>query len=144
MSSTNTDENGLDLSTISSDEKMTLTIRLIRSFVFRNIKHMILHDISPQMTFAQLKQMISDTIQKDPKYLPFRKHFFDTIQLYYRPHEFKPNFLVIDSSLKDLTSGIFEDNQTLHEQQICNETEFSFFNLVEYLEFMKSPVEKWK
>ena len=128
---------------ISDETHMTLTFRLIRSFEFRNIKHMILHDIPPSMTFGELFQRVQSTIQSDSKYLPIRKHPFDTIQLYYRPHEFKPNFLVIDSSLQNPMLGIEDPTCTLASQQICNETEFSVFNLHEYLEFMKSPLEKW-
>ena len=127
----------------SGDEKLTLTIRLIRSFVYRNIKHVVLREVPQSLTFGELKERVKEVIQKDPKHIPLRKHVFDTMQLYCMPHEFKPNFLVIDSSLKDPMAGIKEDGRTLAEEGVCTETEFSFFNLAEYLEFMKNPSEKW-
>jgi len=41
-----------------SEEKITITVRLIKSFEYRNFKNLILHDINPEtMTCGQLKEL---------------------------------------------------------------------------------------
>ena len=37
---------------------LTLTIRLIKSFEYRTFKNVVLHELSPQTTIAQLKEMV--------------------------------------------------------------------------------------
>lgn len=37
-----------------------LTIRLIRSFVYRNVKNLVVH-VDPHMTVAQLKDYVRDS-----------------------------------------------------------------------------------
>lgn len=42
-----------------SDEKIILTIRLIRSFHYRNIKNIVLHNIDRSLKVAELKELIN-------------------------------------------------------------------------------------
>jgi len=53
------------LSAAMSDEqpppKYTITVRLIRNFPYRNIKNLILHDIDPDQTVADLYKLIQQS-----------------------------------------------------------------------------------
>lgn len=42
-----------------SDEKIILTIRLIRSFHYRNIKNIVLHNIDRSLKVAELKELVN-------------------------------------------------------------------------------------
>jgi len=46
--------------TTSGEESIVLTIRLIRSFVYRNVKNLVVH-VDRHMTVAQLKDYVRDS-----------------------------------------------------------------------------------
>ncbi|CAF5117646.1 unnamed protein product [Rotaria sp. Silwood1] len=89
-------------STASNENSMTLSIRLIRSFEHRNIRHLILRSIdsSGQMTGNELKQRILTMVcsafsislsvlptEKLPP--PFKSFAFDTLKIEHYPHQAK-------------------------------------------------------
>jgi hypothetical protein len=74
-----------------------LTIRLIRSFEYRNVKLMILKNIDLDATTTQqLLDIVMKEIQSNSAYLPHRTRKYDTLKMYHKPHSFKSNHLVIN------------------------------------------------
>ena len=121
----------------------TITIRLIKSFEFRNVKNMVLH-VDPKIKVSDLKLKINETIQTSPAFRTMRTHKFETLQIYFHPHSFKPNALVIDTAItKDPKTDILVDDLSLESQNVENETELSYFNQLEYETFLKNPHTEW-
>eukprot|EP00026_Physarum_polycephalum_P018322 Phypoly_transcript_19867.p1 GENE.Phypoly_transcript_19867~~Phypoly_transcript_19867.p1 ORF type:complete len:128 (+),score=25.70 Phypoly_transcript_19867:168-551(+) len=119
---------------------VTLTIRLIKSFEYKNVKNMILHDVDLNWSLAHLQGVVLGKIQKEAAYLPFRNNKFDTFKIFYKAHANKPNNLTINLDHDEL---ILDEKKTLLENGVENETEISFFNLAEYRHFQANPVTKW-
>lgn len=42
---------------MSKEEKLTLTLRLVKSFPHDNVKNLVLGDVDPSMTIKELKQV---------------------------------------------------------------------------------------
>ncbi len=67
-----------------------LTIRVIRSFEYRNVKLMILKNVDLENTTTQqLMDMVNHEIQTNSAYLPHRNRKYDTLKLYHKAHSFK-------------------------------------------------------
>jgi transposase-like protein len=67
-----------------------LTIRLIRSFEYRNVKMMILKNVDlDNTTTQQLLETILKEIQTQSAYLPHRTRNYDVLKMYHKPHSFK-------------------------------------------------------
>ncbi|KAG2387696.1 hypothetical protein C9374_001290 [Naegleria lovaniensis] len=121
---------------------ITITIRLIKSFAYRNIKLMILKDIqSEQLTGHDLLNLIKDKIEKESAYLPHRNRPYDTLKMYHHAHSFKANNLVIN--FQDDDKLVLHLDKTLKENGVDNEAEISCFIWKEYLEFKHNPEIKW-
>ena len=121
--------------------KVTIVVRLIRSFEYRNVMNMVVHDFDTSKTTEELMDFILKEIQKESKYLTHRKKIYDTLKLYTKAHSMKSQHLVINFA-EDETK-ILINGKTLEEQGIENETELSCFNLEEYIAFKKNPEMKW-
>jgi len=118
-----------------------ITIRLIRSFEYRNVKMMVLKGVDLQNTTTeQLLEKVLQEIETNSAYLPHRTRKYDTLKLYHKPHSFKSNHLVINfENDKDL---ILKPGKTLEEQGVENEHEISCFIREEYEEYKKHPENK--
>jgi len=119
---------------------ITVTVRLIKSFEYKNVKNMIMHDIDLNMSLTHLRGIVLGKIQSEATYLPLRKNNFDTFKIFYKAHGNKPNNLTINLDHDELILG---DNKTLLENGVEHETEISFFNLADYKHFQANPVTKW-
>ncbi|KAG4301257.1 hypothetical protein PCK1_002567 [Pneumocystis canis] len=139
----------------------TITIRLIKSFVYRTIKYLILHEVNlEQTTVYELQQRI----QKGIKYRKNKKqeiktrsefntyatypfgHFpivynIDTLKIYAYAHKTKTSNRVINL---DHDEWILDPIMTLATCGIRkHETELSFFRMSDYEQFKACPEEKW-
>ncbi|EFC44409.1 hypothetical protein NAEGRDRAFT_5358, partial [Naegleria gruberi] len=119
-----------------------ITVRLIKSFHYRNIKLLILKDIKVnELTGNDLLKLVLEKIEKESGLLPHRGRKYDTFKLYHHAFSFKANNLVVN--LQDDDKLIFKMDKTLKENNVDNEAEISCFIMDEYLEFKKNPELKW-
>ena len=81
---------------------ITLTIRIIKSFEYRNSKNIILH-VDPALTVSQLKEEIRNNLPKAFVGIPF-----DTCKIYVKAHGTKTSNLIIN----------MDDDQMLDDQLI--------------------------
>ncbi|XP_052094604.1 UPF0538 protein C2orf76 homolog [Mytilus californianus] len=119
----------------------TITIRLVRSFEHRNIKHIVLHDVD----FSQTVSSFKETIKKDLVSMqgippPFKKFTYDTLKISHKAHGAKSNDPVIDIENDQL---ILEDGVTLKEAGVGNETEISYFKMEDYRKYQANPHLVW-
>mgnify|MGYP001811004350 CR=1 FL=1 len=62
---------------INNEEKIIITIRMIRSFEFRNLKNLVIKDLNPnEMTVQMLKDKIINGIYFFFIFLLFKINFF--------------------------------------------------------------------
>ncbi|ODV83811.1 hypothetical protein CANARDRAFT_202306 [[Candida] arabinofermentans NRRL YB-2248] len=122
-----------------------LTIRIIKSFPYRNVKNHILPHVDLKTTTAkQLFDTIVSTINTTGGLRPYRNVPYDTLKIYTHAHGSKTMNLVInmdhdDDWILDLKNA----DTPLFQYGIENETEISIFNKEQYEEFKKNPEEKW-
>ncbi|KAL9644124.1 hypothetical protein ABK040_005589 [Willaertia magna] len=127
---------------LEKNKDATLTIRLIRSFEYRNIKPMILHHINIyKMTGNELLELILNKINTESNFNNHKNRNYNTLKLYHSAHSFKSQNLVIN--LQDDDHLILNLNKSLVENNVKNEAEISCFILEEYLNFKKNPQIKW-
>ena len=63
-------------------ENVTVIIRVIRSFEYRNIRNIVLKDISVSLTTEELKETIFRELHTAPGLPPpFRKYDYDTLKV---------------------------------------------------------------
>lgn len=67
------------------------------------------------------------------------KNNLDTLKLYVKQHGSKSQNLIINLD----EDGVFEDGMTLEEARIENETEISFYNQANFLEYKLDPKTCW-
>ncbi|XP_041478581.1 UPF0538 protein C2orf76 homolog [Lytechinus variegatus] len=125
------------------DQSGTLvTIRLIRSFPHRNIKHFVLHNINLDDTVEEFMNKIREDIKtRSGLPPPFRKHAYDTLKIEYKAYGSKTSDPVINKGDDDKL--MLKPNQTLRACNIENETELSFFNLKDYEEYKLDSTTVW-
>ncbi|KAI7899773.1 uncharacterized protein BX663DRAFT_532713 [Cokeromyces recurvatus] len=106
----------------------TLTIRCIKNFEYRTCKNLVLQHVNLETsTVGDLKKLVLE----------------NTLKVYTVAHGHKTMNLIIN--IEDDDKLILSDEDAvLAWQGIENETELSFFNMADYLEFKKHPdVMKW-
>ncbi|KAH3684252.1 hypothetical protein WICPIJ_004772 [Wickerhamomyces pijperi] len=122
----------------------TLTLRIIKSFPYRNVKNVILPSIDLTTTTPrQLLTLMQDMINKEGKYRPYRGVEYDTLKIYTKAHGTKSMNLVINFEKDDEWVLKLDDTKTLQELGVENETEISMFKWVDYEAFKANPEEKW-
>lgn len=119
----------------------TVTIRLVRSFEHRNIKHIVLHDVDFSQTVSSFKEAIrKDLVSMQGIPPPFKKFTYDTLKISHKAHGAKSNDPVIDIENDQL---ILEDGVTLKEAGVGNETEISYFKMEDYRKYQANPHLVW-
>ncbi len=140
----------------------TIIIRVIRSFEYRNIRNLVLKDVSLSITTEELKIRIAQALQVAPGLPPpFRKYDYDTLkvnrlcnhalaeklyvfvvflQIESHAHGAKTNDPVINHENDE--GLILKPGFTLAESDVRNETEISFFKYEDYIAHKKNPVLK--
>ncbi|CAF1091436.1 unnamed protein product [Rotaria sp. Silwood1] len=126
-------------STASNENSMTLSIRLIRSFEHRNIRHLILRSIdsSGQMTGNELKQRILTMLPTEKLPPPFKSFAFDTLKIEHYPHQAKSNDVVIRRDGDERL--IIEDDKHLCDYNIVDGTDIAFFKRSDYELYKQNP-----
>lgn len=131
-----------------------LTVRIIKSFPYRNVKNQILPSVDLKNTNpAQLFEMIEKLIATTGGLRPYRTVEYNTLKVYTHAHGSKSMNLVInfegDSDddfmifCKDPSNTKSGTEKCLWDLGIENETELSIFNWEGYQDFKKNPEEKW-
>ncbi|AMD22980.1 HHR211Wp [Eremothecium sinecaudum] len=123
----------------------TLTIRVIKSFPYRNVKSFVLRDYNLRnKTAKDLFEDVTNHINTASGFKPFRSVKYDTIKIYTHAHGSKTVNLVINFDHdEDWCLKIEDEVKTLEKYGIKNETELSIYNRNEYEEFKANPEEKW-
>ena len=126
----------------------TITIRVIKSFPYRNVKSFVLANYNLEAkTGYDLFQDTLKHIQSDGAFRAFRNVEYDAMKVYTHAHGFKTVNLVINFTHDDDPSWVLdikkENGKKLCEYDIENETEISIYNLAEYEEYKANPIEKW-
>ncbi|SCU85501.1 LAME_0D01596g1_1 [Lachancea meyersii CBS 8951] len=121
----------------------TITVRVIKSFPYRNVKNIIFNDYNlMEKTVQDLKTDSLSHIKATGAFRAFRNIEFDTLKIYTHAHGSKTVNLIInfdhdeDWMLQDLS-------KKLVNYDIGNETEISLFNMKDYHEYKANPEEKW-
>lgn len=122
----------------------TLTIRVIKSFPYRNVKNFVLQDYD--LLNKTAKDLFDDSLKKinsDGSFRPYRNVQYDCLKIYTHAHGSKTVNLVINFEHDEDWILSLENHKKLHEYGIENETEISLFNKQDYLAFKANPEEKW-
>ncbi|KAI3405745.1 hypothetical protein KGF56_001352 [Candida oxycetoniae] len=125
-----------------------ITVRIIKSFPYRNVKNLIIKDIDLKSTTpAQLFTKVITEINTLGAFRPFRNVVYDSLKIYSQAHGSKSMNLVInfdnDKDLVLLEKGESISDKGLWDLGVRNETEISIFNWEEYIEYKKNPKEEW-
>jgi len=122
---------------------ISITVRIIRSFEYRTLRQFILKCLDETtITVAKIKELITNEIQTNPLFGPWRHFNFDTLKIYRKSQGTKPNNLIINMD-KDDEWIINNDNKTLAEIGLEHEDEISFFNRSDYEKYKVHPDVKW-
>ncbi|GCF01299.1 altered inheritance rate of mitochondria protein 29 [Zygosaccharomyces mellis] len=123
----------------------TITVRVIKSFPYRNVKNLILQNYdlrskTPKDLLLDCQQRIST----EGAFRPFRSVQFDSLKVYTHAHGFKTINLVINFDHdEDWILDINDNEKKLYQYGIANETEISLFKWEDYVNFKANPEEKW-
>lgn len=127
-----------------------LTVRIIKSFPYRNVKNHILRSVDLKATTpSQLLDQVVDIVNTTGAMRPYRNVVYDTVKVYTHAHKTKSMNLVInfDEDERDVLvckgDKKVEKTELLWDLGVENETELSVFNWEAYEEFKRNPEEKW-
>eukprot|EP00766_Chilomastix_caulleryi_P002046 gnl/Chilomastix_caulleri/3023.p1 GENE.gnl/Chilomastix_caulleri/3023~~gnl/Chilomastix_caulleri/3023.p1 ORF type:complete len:121 (+),score=6.48 gnl/Chilomastix_caulleri/3023:100-462(+) len=116
---------------MNQDNRFKITIRLIKSFEFSNVKYLVVPDLDADTTFLQLGEKVREILAKDPtgvRYKPFEK--YDTFKIYVYPMSAKPITLVINTNHPEWM--VTDQSDTLGKWGLGMEAEVSYFNKEEF------------
>lgn len=124
-----------------------VTIRIIKSFPYRNVKNHVLNGVDlKDTTPKQLLEKVQLIINTTGGLRPYRSITYDTIKVYTKAHGSKSMNLVINFEKDDewiLVSPEIDSGKSLWDLGIENETELSLFNWNDYVAYKANPEEKW-
>ena len=119
------------------EDKLILTIRLIRSFEHRNVKHIVLRLAANDILVKDLKNQINNEIKNTVKHNlppPFRMFTYDTLKIEHIPFKSKSIDPVINCENDD--ELILKDQEGI--SGLVNETEISYFSLKDYIQYKET------
>jgi len=121
-----------------TENGVTLVIRVIRSFPHRNIRNIVLKNVSLSLTTEELLHLtITNVASNTSLPPPFRKFGYDSMKIEHQAHGSKTSDPVINTEMDEklfLVSG-----STLDSQGVKNETEISLFKKSDYDEYRDGP-----
>ncbi|EER34776.1 conserved hypothetical protein [Candida tropicalis MYA-3404] len=125
-----------------------ITVRIIKSFPYRNVKNHIIKDIDLKSTTPkELLAKLIDIINTTGGLRPYRNIEYNTVKIYTKAHGSKSMNLVINFENDDdwvlVSPSVEGSDKSLWDLGIQNETELSLFNWNDYVEYKGNPVEKW-
>jgi hypothetical protein len=123
----------------------TITVRLIKSFQYKNYRNLVFHGIDlSAINLNQLAEMVAVKISGNPVLTRlFPAGFLDTFKLYYAPHAAKTNNPIINVG-QDEKLVLVDWVKALKEVGLVEGCEISFFNWAEYEEYVKDPQALWE
>ncbi|XP_078408509.1 UPF0538 protein C2orf76 homolog isoform X1 [Cetorhinus maximus] len=125
-----------------SSEKVTVTVRLVRSFEHRNFKPVVYHDVNVNQSVKEFLNFLQNDILSKPGLPPpFKKHTYDALKIIHQAHGAKTNDLVV--SLDNDDQLMLKEASTLKEAGVAHETEMACFKKEDYETFKKNPVVIW-
>ncbi|KAJ8024457.1 UPF0538 protein C2orf76-like [Holothuria leucospilota] len=84
--------------TAASSGSLVIPIRLIRSFEYRNIQHIVMKDVSPHMLGREfLDVVLTDVKTRSGLPPPFKKFQYDTVKIEHKAHGAKTSDPVINT-----------------------------------------------
>lgn len=126
----------------SPEKRVTLVLRLIRSFEHRTIRNVVYHDILVRVTVFDLIRFVKEDIKTRTNLPPpFRNFPFDTLKIQHKAFGAKTSDPVINTMNDE--ELILSPNKTLEECGIENETEISFFVMQDYKKYQENPKIDW-
>lgn len=134
-------------SSISSSDA-TVTIRLIKSFEYKNFRNVVFHNLDVDaVTLEELTERTKVKIKESAvlnRLFPDPDNKLDTLKLYYTRHAAKTNNPIINVGDDDRL--VFRDykGKSLRELGVGHECEISWFNWEEYSTFCSNPQFKWE
>ncbi|ODV78038.1 uncharacterized protein CANTADRAFT_55004 [Suhomyces tanzawaensis NRRL Y-17324] len=142
------DESGEPLtSNVRPATSALVTVRIIKSFPYRNVKNHILSPVNLQETTPkQLVEQVRTIINTTGGLRPYRNVEYDTLKIYTKAHGSKSMNLIINFENDDdwvLQRPGLEIDRSLKELGVENETELSLFKWDDYVAFKANPEEKW-
>eukprot|EP00731_Ephydatia_muelleri_P008666 Em0004g1004a len=122
-------------------DDVTLTVRLIRSFEYRNIRNIVVKGIPLNMLVKDFMAEINNRLQSDAALpVPFKRHKYDAMKV----HSFAYGSKTSDTAINlDHEEWILDPSKTLQECLVRNETEISYFNLADYRQYKQNPQLLW-
>eukprot|EP00128_Syssomonas_multiformis_P017026 Colp12_sorted_trinity150504_noHs@24072 len=118
----------------------TVTVRLVKSFEYRTIKNLVLHDVDLSMRVSDFMTLVQQKIQTTSGFMPFKNNTFDTLKISHKAHGYKTNNVVVNL---DHDEYVLSPDKTLGECGVENETEISFYNHEAYEKYKAHPEHKW-
>lgn len=121
-----------------------ITVRIIKSFPYRNVKNYVVNNIDLKSTTpSDLLEQIVKIINTTGGLRPYRSVTYDSLKIYSTPHGTKSMNLIINLGEPEKVLTREKKDTSLWDLGITNESEISCFNWKDYEEFEKNPEEKW-
>lgn len=132
----------------STVQNATVTVRLIKSFEYKNFRNIIFHNLDlTALTLNDLQHLTQDRIAASPllsRLFPAASPVpLDTFKRYYTRHAAKTNNAIINVG-EDDTMVMMDMEGKLADLGMTHETEISWFNWEEYQKFCNNPQFKWE
>lgn len=126
----------------------TVTVRLIKSFEYKNFRNVVFHDLDlNSISLGDLEEMtrakISESVVLSRLFPTDSPVPLDTFKRYYTRHAAKTNNAIINVG-EDDRMVINDYVSKLGEIGLEHETEISWFNWEEYLKFCQDPKFRWE
>uniref|UniRef100_H0WYX6 Chromosome 2 open reading frame 76 n=1 Tax=Otolemur garnettii TaxID=30611 RepID=H0WYX6_OTOGA len=123
-------------------EKVTITVRLIRSFEHRNFKPVVYHGVNLDQTVKEFIAFLKQELASECKILPpLKQREFYKLKIIHQAHKSKSNELVL--SLEDDDRLVLKEDRTLKAAGVASETEIAFFCEEDYKTYKANPISSW-
>ncbi|AGO12675.1 AaceriADR201Wp [[Ashbya] aceris (nom. inval.)] len=122
----------------------TITVRVVKSFPYRNVKSFVLHGYDLERKTA--KDLLADAVahvQQSSAFRAFRTVDYDALKIYTHAHGTKTVNLVINLDHDEWLLDVGDGTRSLAEWGVRDETELSMFNLAAYREYAAHPEDRW-
>lgn len=124
-------------------QQATITVRIIKSFEYRNYRSLVLHNVDlHKTTLSTLREMVGQEVKSKPNLKQFEKCQWDTFKMYYQPHGAKTNNPMINTG-GDECLILSDYEATLDGLGLGHETEVSYFNREDYERYKNDSSLKW-
>ncbi|CEP60720.1 Aim29p LALA0_S01e17436g [Lachancea lanzarotensis] len=142
-SSVNYDDQEPLTSSVKPLTDAVITVRVIKSFPYRNVKNIIFKGYNlREKTVQDLLDDSLSHIKSNGTFRALRNVDYDTLKIYTHAHGSKTVNLIVNFDHDD--DWVLQDgSKKLVDCDIENETEISLFNMQAYQEYKANPKEKW-